>query len=287
MRQFEFAQNVWINDRVPRAGQRTRSDRRHPGRHAGLHDSEAADPQGAQRTARVHHPHGRGLLLPARPQCAALPRHARQLRGQAMSTPDAGTHLQPEPHPAKAAPGSGASASTGPGAIRGKPNAIRPRLDNRFSTMTEVRNVAVADLRNAGVRRGAFPAGHRRHAGAVPPLDAGLSGVAPGSDRPPRRGVSAHRPGRLPAADRRADPRRHRHPDGVRPRPPLVRAGSRTRGNRRDPGVAATRRHLPAAGAAPRRRLHRRLRRSARSNIDTTATRWCRVSSGSASTPAR
>ena len=33
---------------------------------------------------------------------------------------------------------------------------------NRFSTMTEVRNVAVAELRDTRIRRGELPAGHRR-----------------------------------------------------------------------------------------------------------------------------
>ncbi len=78
VRQFEFAQNVWINDKhVPRARQRARPDLRNPGRHNGIHDSQTADPQGLQRTAGIHHPHGRRVLLPARHQRDALPRGAR------------------------------------------------------------------------------------------------------------------------------------------------------------------------------------------------------------------
>ena len=66
----------------------------------------------------------------------------------------------------------------------------------------------------------------------------------------------------------------------------LVRAGSRTGGDRGDHRMAEARRHLPAAGTAPRRGLHRRLRRSARWNTSTTATGSCRASNVSASTPA-
>ena len=37
-------------------------------------------------------------------------------------------------------------------------------MDNRFSTMTEVRRVALAGLRDAGMERGAVPSGHRGNA---------------------------------------------------------------------------------------------------------------------------
>ena len=70
--------------------------------------------------------------------------------------------------------------------------------------------------------------------GALPPLDAGVPAARRRGDRPSGGGVPAHRPGRLQAPDRRADPRRHRHADGLRPRPPPLRAGGRTRGDRRD-----------------------------------------------------
>ena len=46
-------------------------------------------------------------------------------------------------------------------------------------------------------------------------------------------------------------------------------------------------RHLPAAGAAPRRRASPTTTTSARWNTNTTATDWCRASNASASTPAR
>ncbi len=87
VRQFEFAQNVWINDKtIPRTRQRARPDLRHPGRHVGFHRPEAADPQGAQGYSGVHHALGRRVLLPARDERAALPRLARQLKGSTMST---------------------------------------------------------------------------------------------------------------------------------------------------------------------------------------------------------
>ena len=77
VRQFEFAQNVWINDQhLPRTRQRARPDLRNPGRHTGIQDSEAADPQSPQGSAGVHHADGRGVLLPARHQRHALPRGA-------------------------------------------------------------------------------------------------------------------------------------------------------------------------------------------------------------------
>ena len=144
----------------------------------------------------------------------------------------------------------------------------------------------VAELRNAGVRRSSFPARHRRHAGALSPLDARVPAAGWRSHRPSRRGFPAHRPGRLHAADRRAHPRRHRHADGVRARPHSVRTRGRARRGRRHPRVAAAGRHLPAAGAAPRRRLHRRLL-AATGRISTSRrSRWCRASSGSANTRA-
>ena len=45
-------------------------------------------------------------------------------------------------------------------------------MDNRFSTMTEVRQRPLAGLRDPGVERRAVSSGHRRNAGAVSPLDA-------------------------------------------------------------------------------------------------------------------
>ena len=74
VRQFEFAQNVWVNDQVlPRASERTRSHHRHAGRHARIQDPEPADSETHRRAARVHHRERRRVLLPSRHQGAAVP----------------------------------------------------------------------------------------------------------------------------------------------------------------------------------------------------------------------
>ena len=75
VRQFEFAQNVWINDPdVPRARQRARPDLRNTGRHTGIHDPEEADSQSPQGIAGIYHSQGRRVLLSARYQRHAVPR---------------------------------------------------------------------------------------------------------------------------------------------------------------------------------------------------------------------
>ena len=47
-------------------------------------------------------------------------------------------------------------------------------MENRFSTMTEVRNVLWPNIRDTGVERGAVSPGDRRYAGAFPPIHARL-----------------------------------------------------------------------------------------------------------------
>ena len=159
-------------------------------------------------------------------------------------------------------------------------------MDNRFSTMTEVRNALWPSYETTEYDEAHFLQGIAGHAGTLPPVDAGLPGARGRGDRPSGGRVPAHRPGRLQAADRRADPRRHRHPDGLRARPPPVRAGSRTRGDRRDQGVAEARGHLPAAGAASRCGLHRRLRPTPNGVPAPRRPAWCHASSDSVSTRA-
>ena len=62
VRQFEFAQNVWVNDQeLPRARQRARPDHRPSGRHARVQDPQAPDPED-------HH----AVCRPS-PRCAAAP----------------------------------------------------------------------------------------------------------------------------------------------------------------------------------------------------------------------
>ena len=76
IRQFEFAQNVWVErPQFSRTRQRTRPDHRQPGRHAGVQDSEAADPQDDQGPAGIHDGARRRLLLSARPQGTSIPRY--------------------------------------------------------------------------------------------------------------------------------------------------------------------------------------------------------------------
>ena len=59
IRQFEFAQNVWINDKAfPRARQRARSDHRHAGRYTRIQDPEATDQEADHRASRRSRPSG-------------------------------------------------------------------------------------------------------------------------------------------------------------------------------------------------------------------------------------
>ena len=132
-------------------------------------------------------------------------------------------------------------------------------MENRFSTMTEVRNVRVAGLRDAGMERGAIPPGHRRHAGVVPPLHAQLSERSRAS-RPaiPSRSSSASiRPGyKLPIDERiLADTDTLMvfgldHLLSEQEAAPEEIAAIRR--------MAEARGHLPVAGAASRRGLHER-----------------------------
>ena len=84
----------------------------------------------------------------------------------------------------------------------GGPSATDQELDNRFSTMTEVRNVALAGLRDDGIERRAVPSRHSGNARAVPPLDPRLPEDRRRNNRPSGRCFSAHRPGRGQSADR-------------------------------------------------------------------------------------
>ena len=104
--------------------------------------------------------------------------------------------------------------------------------------MTEVRRRALAELRDAGVGRGDFLQGIAGTLELFHRSTLAFQADRRRGDRPSGRRVPAHRPGRVQAADRRADPGRHRHADGVRARPPRLRAGGRAGGNRRHPGVA-------------------------------------------------
>ena len=128
VRQFEFAQNVWINDRdLPRARQRARPDLRNPGRHNGIHDPQEADPQGPQRVCRRSPPSraGRTSSCPASTPCATSRRSTDHKDPRMSALPAAGPTTRATSR--ARTPADGASASTGRGATRGRPNVIRPR----------------------------------------------------------------------------------------------------------------------------------------------------------------
>ncbi len=161
-------------------------------------------------------------------------------------------------------------------------------LDNRFSTMTEVRRVA-------------WPAYEAPEWSDPLQFQQGIAGAlelffwawvpfqqfvgeTTGHVRP---GVPARRPGGLHASARRAGARRHGHPVRVRAGPHGHRAGGRAGGDRGRPAVPQTRRDLPDPRPAPRRR---RLGRSegARHGVPPPRRRvWCPASNASASTRGR
>jgi hypothetical protein len=124
-RQFEFAQNVWINDKTfHELGNE--------------HDPICGTQDGTmdftipKRPIRKAH---KGLpafttlnggAYPARNDGNALSGLARQRKGSTMTTlPRARTYNQS--HSPEHTPAEGGSASTGHGAIPGNPNGIRPR----------------------------------------------------------------------------------------------------------------------------------------------------------------
>ena len=134
-------------------------------------------------------------------------------------------------------------------------------MDNRFSTMTEVRNALWPGYETPEYDAANFLQGIAGTLEFFHRSTLAFQELAGEAHRPSRRRLPAHRPGGLPAADRRADPRRHRHPDGVRPRPPPVgtRGGSRRKSAPFGDWLQREGTCL-LLGPPPRRRLHRRLR---------------------------
>ena len=79
IRQFEFAQNVWANDRnFHELGNERDPIIGNSGRHARIQNPQAPDPQKDHRLAGLHHRERRRLLLPPRPQGASIPRGTRR-----------------------------------------------------------------------------------------------------------------------------------------------------------------------------------------------------------------
>ena len=128
VRQFEFAQNVWINDRAFHE----LGNEHDP--ICGTQDGtlEFTIPNRPIRKAHKGLPAfttlkgGAYFFLPGL-NAPALPRGARLIRGTIMSTlPPARTYNQSHV-PRKHTPAAAHQHLLGPGATRGKPNAIRPR----------------------------------------------------------------------------------------------------------------------------------------------------------------
>ena len=160
-------------------------------------------------------------------------------------------------------------------------------LDNRFSTMTEVRRVAWPDFEATEWDKMNFLQGiagtlelfHRSSLSFQQIVGEATGHPVAVFQRIDQAGY------KLPIDERvLADTR---HTVGIWPGPPRRRTGSRAGRNRGDSRVAQTRRDMPAACPAPRRRLQRTTRSSGRWNIATTATNSCHASSDSASTRAR
>ena len=132
-------------------------------------------------------------------------------------------------------------------------------MDNRFSTMTEVRNVAVAGLRDAGMERGAISckASPERWSCSTAPRSAFQQ-------------IAGEATGHPVAVFQRIDQAGYKLPIDERILADtdtlmvfgldhlLRRAGSRAGGDRSHPRMAEARGHMPVARAASRRGLHRR-----------------------------
>ena len=136
-------------------------------------------------------------------------------------------------------------------------------LDNRFSTMTEVRRVAWPDFEATEWDKMNFLQGIAGTLELFHRSSLSFQQDRRRGDRASRRRVPAHRSGRLQAADRRTCAGRHGHAVGVWPGPPRRRTGSRAGRNRGDSRMAQARRNMPAARPAPRCRLHGRLEAAA------------------------
>ena len=218
VRQFEFAQNVWVNDpnfhelenerdpiigdqdgtfeyrsRSGRCGRRSRASRRSPPCGAAPTSSFPASGRCAFSPRRIvagatdteGDAHGRSKDLRPSADAEGAGRTYNQIHGRGSTRPAAG-----------------GSASTCAGAFPGRPTATvragQPLLDHDGSPPRRV-----AQLGGAGVGGpDDVPAGHRRRPRAVLPRLAAVPAARRRSHRARRAGVPARRPGRLPAAAR-------------------------------------------------------------------------------------
>src|SRR5215472_3799759 len=106
--------------------------------------------------------------------------------------------------------------------------------------------------------RDAFPARNSWHTGAVPSLNSRISKGGWRSHEPSGCSLSADRPSRIQASNRRTNPNGYRHADGVRSRPSAFGTGGGARRDRRHSRVAGTRRDLLAARPSSRCRIYGR-----------------------------
>ena len=173
IRQFEFAQNVWVNDRnFSRTRQRTRPNHRQPRRHVRIQNPQAPDTKKDHRLTGIYDREGRRLLLPSRhhgpsTSFGARPSLAANARGNDHEHIASSPHLQ--------------SGSRSPQIHAGQTphehlldvelpvgSAARSCCDGK-SILDDDRSppCAVAELRDAGMQRRAVSPGDRWYAGAI------------------------------------------------------------------------------------------------------------------------
>src|SRR5262249_11657300 len=128
-------------------GKRARSVHRDAGRHVRHDDSEAADPKEARGIAGLHHSPRWGLLLPAEHPRAPLPRERSSSRPRTVMeapmtdvTKRARTYNQVHV-PRKYTAGKPRVSVYWSWSYPWESNRDVTELDNRYSTMTEVRRV--------------------------------------------------------------------------------------------------------------------------------------------------
>ena len=261
IRQFEFAQNVWINDR----NFNELGNERDPiigaqDGDAGVQDSQAAHSQENRRFAGLHHGQRRRVLLSSGPQGARLSRvtertapglsRQQDKREDPHVSASFRPHLQSGSHSAQIYAGQAAHQHLLDVELPlGGRSATSRTMENRFSTMTEVRRVAWPAYETPEWSAAQFLQGIAGTLELFHRSTLSFQKIRRRNDGPSCRGLPAHRPGRIQAADRRTHSRRHRHPDGVRPRPYRRRTGGGAGGDRRDPRMAEAGRRLSPARA--------------------------------------
>ncbi len=136
---------------LQRAGQRTRPDHRRPRRHARVQDSQATHSQENRRFAGLHHSQRRCVLLSPGPQGAWLSRLTERTAGLSrqhdkredpMSAQASARTYNQDHIPRKYTPGKRRVSIYWTWSYPWESQRDLAEMDNRFSTMTEVRRVA-------------------------------------------------------------------------------------------------------------------------------------------------